>query len=229
MSEQNKSSPGQDKPLVKAAMAAIGVVSGAVEKAAGALGELSSKDSIDRMARKGEEVFEQVKGFGARAFKKVKEALDDPLGTDSLTLEAAKEALGNALGTIARTAQEAQKAVLDAVKGEDLRAWADQLDRELKHQRDQVAALLSRLRAAGGQGADAEDDPAASPDAGQPLEGEIPYQTNRPPLREDEKVEDAPVDEAMASPTAASDEDNINKLKATQMNDHIPQAVPPER
>lgn len=48
----SKIPPNKDNPFKKAAMAAIGAISGAVEKVAEAIGEATTQENIDKMAKR---------------------------------------------------------------------------------------------------------------------------------------------------------------------------------
>ena len=70
---ENKNPPSNDNPLKKAAMAAIGAISGAVEKVAEVLGGATSQENIDKMAKKGEGTYDAIKGKSEDIFKRVKD------------------------------------------------------------------------------------------------------------------------------------------------------------
>ena len=59
--QENKTNQNQDNPLKKAAMATIGALSSAVEKVADAIGEVATKENLDKFAKKGEDTFNVIK------------------------------------------------------------------------------------------------------------------------------------------------------------------------
>ncbi len=231
---ENRNPPGNDHPLKKAAMAAIGAISGAVEKVADAIGEATTQENIDKMARKGEDVFRKVKDFGAGAAEKVKHAVDETKAQQrSEALGHARDALAEALEGLRTLAAQGKEAVSGAIDSESFKKFTDDLSRGLKAGKEEIERLVRRVREleADEDAIPEEDDDADDIDetkVPEPKEGEIVYMSDRAPKNPDDKVAYEPADDDAASPTAPDDENNTNKLKSVDMNDHIPQSVPPE-
>lgn len=224
---EHDNKPAADNPLKKAAMATIGAVTGAVEKVADAIGDLASKENIDRMAKKGEEVFDQVKEFGAQTYEKVKTSISDSMTGEPLELDAAKEQLGRLLDDLRASTAQAREALDKAVSEENFEDWADKLSQGLREERQRFDRLAARVRAALRPAAPEAEDEDEDVFVDQPRDSEIPYAA-QPPQEVSERMERRPSDLNAASPTAPIDEDNTNKLQSEVINEHIPQQVPPQ-
>lgn len=232
MNEQDHNkTPAEDNPFKKAAMATIGAVSGAVEKVADAIGDLASKENIDKMAKKGEEVYGQVKEFSAQTIEKVKTSIGDTFSAEPLDVEAAKEQLHQLMGRAEATIKEAGQRLHQVVSKDDFEEWAEALSHSIKEEKSKIDKLLARVRAQGKPGA---VDEAGIRHVGEdtfddrPQDGDIPYEGDHQPEAEDQRMDRRPAGVGEATPTAPSDEDNINKLASEVRNEHIPQQVPPE-
>jgi polyhydroxyalkanoate synthesis regulator phasin len=240
---ENKNPPGNDNPLKKAAMAAIGAISGAVEKVADMIGEATSRENIDKMAKKGEgtyesirgkseDIFKRVKDFSAETAEKVKRAVDQPQAEQpGNAVQQAKDALAEAIEGLRTMAGQSKEAIGKALDSESFGKFTDDLSRGLKAGREEIERLVRRVRELEtDEDADADDDIDGIDESkiSEPKDGEIVYMSNRPPKNADDKVDYEPTEESAGSPTAPDDENNTNKLKSVDMNDHIPQSVPPE-
>lgn len=242
---ENKNPPGNVNPLKKAAMAAIGAISGAVEKVADMIGEATSQENIDKMAKKGEgtyenikgkseDIFKRVKNFSVEAAEKVKHAVDQPQTEQpGNAVQQAKDALAEAIEGLRTMAGQSKEAISKALDSESFKKFTDDLNRGLRAGKEEIERLVRRVRdLETEEDADAiDDDDVDDIDESQINEskdGEIVYMSNRPPKNADDKVDYEPTEEGAGSPTAPDDENNTNKLKSVDMNDHIPQSVPPE-
>ena len=233
----------EENPLKKAAMATIGALSSAVEKVADAISDVATKENLDKFAKKGEDtfkvikeksgdVFTQVKDFSVNTYEKVKDAVDDPEVKQFTTTEEAKSAMHSALNGLRATAEKGAHTLSDAAAmgKEEFHELAGNLSQELKAGKDRFDKLLHRVRTLEAEAeAKAKREAAADNDEdGEMGDGNIVYDSTNPPKTEAEKVAQAPADESKASPTAPSDEDNINKLQTEDINEHLRQQVPPE-
>jgi polyhydroxyalkanoate synthesis regulator phasin len=242
---ENKNPPGKDNPLKKAAMAAIGAISGAVEKVADMIGEATSQENIDKMAKKGEgtyesirgkseDIFKRVKDFSTETAGKVKRAVDQPQAEQpGNAVQQAKDALAEAIESLRTMVGQSKEAISKALDSESFGKFTDDLSRSLKAGKEEIERLVRRVRELETEeDADAKDDDDADgideSQISEPKDGEIVYMSNRPPKNADDKVDYEPTEESAGSPTAPDDENNTNKLKSVDMNDHIPQSVPPE-
>lgn len=173
-----------DHKLEKIAKAGIGAVGSAVEKSKEALSDFVSKENLDQLADKGEDVIKQVQSFGEAAAKKVKDAWDSTGIAEFLK-----------------------------GKGPSVEKLAELVHSLPDEMRSAFQAALDKL------------------DEGEPIEDGS--------LQSDEAFEygktvpSASVQEAVheAQPTAAVDPDdarNTNKMQINDVNDHIPQSVPPD-
>lgn len=234
---ENKNPPSNDNPLKKAAMAAIGAISGAVEKVAEVLGGATSQENIDKMAKKGEgtydaikgkseDIFKRVKDFSAETAEKVKAAFNDPQTEQYASVQHAKDALADALEGLRTMAEQSKKAISKAVDSESFSKFTDDLNRGLKAGKEEIERLIRRVREL--EADDVEDEDTDEPHFGDPVEGEIVYMSDRAPKHADDKVDNEPTDEGAGSPTAPDDGNNTNKLKSEDLNENIPQSVPKE-
>mgnify|MGYP000951243053 CR=1 FL=1 len=228
----------EENPLKKAAMATIGALSSAVEKVADAI---SAKPAADRtpisdtfkvIKEKSGDVFTQVKDFSVNTYEKVKDAVDDPEVKQFTTTEEAKSALHSALNGLRATAEKGAHTLSDAAAmgKEEFHELAGNLSQELKAGKDRFDKLLHRVRTLEAEAeAKAKREAAADNDEdGEMGDGNIVYDSDAAPKAEADKVEQSPVDEQKASPTAPTDENNTNKLQTENMNEHLRQQVPPE-
>ena len=236
--------PSEDNPFKKAAMAAIGAISGAVEKFTEAINDATTQENIDKMARKGEstydaikvkgeDIFKRVKEFGSETIEKTKGAVNDTQTQRHASAAEAKNALAEAIEGLRTMAQQSKDAISSAVDSQSFREFTDDLNRGIKAGKEEIEKLIRRVReleADEDADSDNDDDEDGIDESkiSEPREGEIVYMSNRPPKNADEKVDYEPTEESAGSPTAPDDENNTNKLKSGDMNDHIPQSVPPE-
>lgn len=233
----------EENPLKKAAMATIGALSSAVEKVADAISDVATKENLDKFAKKGEDtfkvikeksgdVFTQVKDFSVNTYEKVKDAVDDPEVKQFTTIEEAKSAMHSALNGLRATAEKGAHTLSDAAAmgKEEFHELAGNLSQELKAGKDRFDKLLHRVRTLEAEAeAKAKREAAADNDEdGEMGDGNIVYDSDAAPKAEADKVEQSPVDEQKASPTAPTDENNTNKLQTENMNEHLRQQVPPE-
>lgn len=240
----SKVPPSEDNPFKKAAMAAIGAISGAVEKVAEAINEATTQENIDKMARKGEstydaikvkgeDIFKRVKDFGSDTAEKAKGAVNGTQAERHAAAAEAKNALAEAIEGLRTMAQQSKEAISSAVDSQRFRELTDDLNRGIKAGKEEIEKLIRRVRELeADEDADTDDDDDEDnideSIISEPRDGEIVYMSNRPPKNADEKVDYEPTDDDAASPTAPDDENNTNKLKSGDINDHIPQSVPPE-
>lgn len=175
---------GLDQKLKKLAMAGLGAVTNAVEKSRDVIADLSSKESIQNFADRGEEALEQVKAFGADTVQKVKQAWD------SSELAASLKEKPENLHRLAQLVHELP---------ED--------DRKAFHQ------MLEDLDNA----QPVEDGSLHSDEA-------FEYGKTEP----SERVQEAAEVAEKTSLVTPNDEDNINRIRTDDVNDHIPQSVPRE-
>lgn len=242
--QTNQNEKGQDHPLKKAAMATIGAISSAVEKVADVIGDVATKENLDKFAKKGEdtynvikeksgEVFTQVKDFSVSTYEKVKDAMEDPEVKKYTTVEEARTAMEAVLEDL-RTAAAAGKVALAAAADLGEKHYheaADRLSQQLKDYKDRFDKLHHRIRGLENEAAVKERQTVQQEEdteEGMMGDGNIVYDSDKAPRPEGDKDEHAPADAAKASPTAPEDENNTNKLKAEEMNDHLNQGVPPE-
>lgn len=142
MQNNDNRRPEGEHPVKRAAMATIGTVADAVEKAADMLSGVINKENIDRMAKKGEETIGRVADFGESVFEKVKHALD------SREAEEMRESLSDAADGLRRALEKAGDALQRAVDRGDEGGESGKLMEELNRHKEQLGEFIRKMRAA---------------------------------------------------------------------------------
>lgn len=235
--ENNK--PHEDNPVKQAAMATFGALSSAVEKVADVIGDAVSKENVEKYAKKGEEtlssikdagedVFRQVKDFSAHALDKMKSAMEDPLTKPHTTPDSAREALDAALEALEQEAAEARSAMKEGLDDEETGPWAGKLSLSIQ-ERAQVAARLARHLQSLTQRDDAPAAQGVDTYFDKPVDGDIPYESPTAPIDESDRIEKPPANPDQAYPYSPDKDSNTHVLETNLKNQHLRQAVPPER
>lgn len=237
--KQEREDEGFDDKLKRVVLAGVGAVANLVEKSKEAISEFADRDSVSEMASKGEETVEKVKTAGGAVVEKAKEvggtALEKVKEVGGAAVEKVKEVGGSAVEKVKEVGGNAVEKVKE-VGGDTIEKVKQKWDEsDLKNSVSNRTDKLNKM-ARSVHDLDAEEREVYRQlldrmDSGLDEDGNL--------LQSDEEFEfgkTTPSDDAVvkshgtkdATPVTPDDENNLNKIKANDVNDHIPQSVPPE-
>lgn len=146
-----------DHSFKKVAMATFGAISNAVEKVADVIGEATTKEKIEKYAKKGEEsmaavkeksgeVFKQVKDFSSQTVEKVKSSIGDEELKELKDIAATKNALLDELTELKKTAAKAEVRVEYAHTQEEYEEFKDQVSKDLGKHKSKIEDLIKHMK-----------------------------------------------------------------------------------
>lgn len=141
----------------KVAMATFGAISNAVEKVAGAIGDATTPEKMDKYAKKGEEsmatvkekggeMFKQVKDFSSQTVDKVKSTIVDEDLKELTDIASSKQALLNELADLKKTASQAELRVEYSHTEEEFEEFKDQVSKDLGAHKSKVESLIKHMK-----------------------------------------------------------------------------------
>ncbi|NLC32108.1 MAG: hypothetical protein GX781_02275 [Clostridiales bacterium] len=257
--QENKEHKENDNSFKKVAMATFGAISNAVEKVADVIGDATSKENIDKYAKKGEEsmaavkeksgeVYKQVKDFSEKTVDKVKDSIGDEDIKELKDIAATKNALLAELDELKKTAAKAELRLEYSHTQEEYEEFKDQVSKDLGNHKSKVENLIKHMKDLRKEQRkeitqeekeellkelekqqDQAEEASETAHVSKPADDDIPYESPGFPRDANDRREHAPADYEQASPSAPDKDNNTKDLETNSRNDHLDQSVPPPR